>query len=441
MTPRDPSEVAVGLLAPGTSLADLYLAGSEGNDEVLASYSAGPPATVTFTLAAGTFDESSAAESECAFSGNEATCSLGSTPLDSIVLAGMGGDDRLTATGFPEDVGVAVLGGEGADEATGGADSEDLLVGGADEQPDVLSALGRDDILIHEGGPDRLYGGDGNDLFLSTSVCEGAAIVGGDGPYRDSASWARADEAVAAYLATGVVGRPGQAGCGAEPNDSLAGIEDLEGSEFGDVPDRRRGRQPSLRSRGRRLLPGGCRRRHDPRQLRRQRRRDRLRRRPRHGDRRPAAVRRPRTGRMRDGVPGGAAGDFRHTELLRSPPEPEPEPQPPADTTPPRTRFTHHPPKVVLSGRRHRRVAFRFAANEPGSHFLCKIDRKPYRRCRSPRVFGVSVGRHAVRVRAVDAAGNVDPTPALFGFRVRLRSKRHGHHRHHRHVRPHHRRG
>ena len=124
----------------------------------------------------------------------------------------------------------------------------------------------------------------------------------------------------------------------------------------------------------------------------------------------------------------GAAGEYREVEL-----QPEPEPQPPADTTPPRTRFTHHPPHAVFSARRHRRVAFRFAANEAGSHFRCQIDRKPYRPCRSPRVFGVFVGRHTVRVRAVDAAGNVDRSPAVFHFRVRQRLKVHAHHT--RHVR------
>jgi hypothetical protein len=69
--------------------------------------------------------------------------------------------------------------------------------------------------------------------------------------------------------------------------------------------------------------------------------------------------------------------------------------------------------------RRHRRVVFRFASSERGSHFRCKLDRKPYRPCSSPRAYKVGLGKHTVRIVAIDAAGNVDPTPALFRFRVR----------------------
>ena len=46
-----------------------------------------------------------------------ASCPIGS--LDSIVLAGMGGDDELSAEGFPAEAGVVLLGGEGGDVLTG----------------------------------------------------------------------------------------------------------------------------------------------------------------------------------------------------------------------------------------------------------------------------------------------------------------------------------
>jgi hypothetical protein len=85
---------------------------------------------------------------------------------------------------------------------------------------------------------------------------------------------------------------------------------------------------------------------------------------------------------------------------------------------PPRTRLTAHPPAVVRSHRRWRRIAFRFASDEAGSRFRCKLDRGPYRGCSSPRSYRVETGRHAFRVFAIDPAGNHDPTPGVFRFRV-----------------------
>jgi Ca2+-binding RTX toxin-like protein len=232
VTPRDPGKVSVGLMTPGApGPSQLYLTGSSGNDTVTATYA---PGTVTFALSGATFD-TSATVPACAVSPTSASCTVGA--LDSIVLAGMGGTDNLTATGFPQETGVAVLGGEGADTLTGGEDSEDLLVDGLGADKDTLSALGRDDALLHNGGPDQLLGGNGNDLFLSVSICDGETLSGGEG--RDNASWARlVGEGVEARLDAGLVGRFGAAGdpgCGGETPDSLASIEDLEGSEAADA--------------------------------------------------------------------------------------------------------------------------------------------------------------------------------------------------------------
>jgi hypothetical protein len=80
----------------------------------------------------------------------------------------------------------------------------------------------------------------------------------------------------------------------------------------------------------------------------------------------------------------------------------------------PGTSLRKKPPKVT----RKRKAKFRFASTESGSTFLCKLDRKPYRPCRSPATFTVRPGRHRFRVKAVDAAGNVDATPASFRWKV-----------------------
>lgn len=61
---------------------------------------------------------------------------------------------------------------------------------------------------------------------------------------------------------------------------------------------------------------------------------------------------------------------------------------------------------------------FRFGASEPGSTFLCALDRRPFKPCGSSRTFRKPIpGRHKLRVVAVDAAGNADPTPAVARFR------------------------
>jgi hypothetical protein len=60
-----------------------------------------------------------------------------------------------------------------------------------------------------------------------------------------------------------------------------------------------------------------------------------------------------------------------------------------------------------------------FGADEAGSHFDCALDSGPFAPCTSPATFaGLAAGGHAVRVRAIDTVGNVDPTPAERGFTV-----------------------
>lgn len=89
-----------------------------------------------------------------------------------------------------------------------------------------------------------------------------------------------------------------------------------------------------------------------------------------------------------------------------------------ADTRPPQTFIRAHPPRIVSTGQAVARAAFRFGSDEDGVTFLCKVDRGPLRPCgpRLARLF--RPGAHVVRVRARDRAGNVDRTPAVFGFRV-----------------------
>jgi len=89
------------------------------------------------------------------------------------------------------------------------------------------------------------------------------------------------------------------------------------------------------------------------------------------------------------------------------------------DTKAPRTRIAKHPRTLLRTKQRRVRAKFRFKSNEPGVRFVCKVDRGLLRFCgpRFSRRFGA--GRHVLKVRAGDRAGNVDRTPAVFRFRVK----------------------
>jgi CSLREA domain-containing protein len=64
-------------------------------------------------------------------------------------------------------------------------------------------------------------------------------------------------------------------------------------------------------------------------------------------------------------------------------------------------------------------VKFRFSSDMPGSTFECKLDKKPFKKCKSPKKYkGLKPGKHVFKVRATDKQGRVDPVPAKKKFRV-----------------------
>jgi hypothetical protein len=70
---------------------------------------------------------------------------------------------------------------------------------------------------------------------------------------------------------------------------------------------------------------------------------------------------------------------------------------------------------------RGRGIAIQFGSGGggPGDTFLCKLDRRPFAPCRTPRKWRqLEPGMHRVAVVATDAAGNRDPTPAVRTFRI-----------------------
>jgi hypothetical protein len=85
-----------------------------------------------------------------------------------------------------------------------------------------------------------------------------------------------------------------------------------------------------------------------------------------------------------------------------------PPPPPPADTTPPETTITSAPADGESTS-----ASVAFTSSETGSTFECKLDGGSYANCTSPKAYNsLAVGSHTVSVRATDAAGNTDTTPA-----------------------------
>ena len=95
-----------------------------------------------------------------------------------------------------------------------------------------------------------------------------------------------------------------------------------------------------------------------------------------------------------------------------------PAPPAPTDTTPPQTAITTVPNFLGESLWLSRRGTFDFTSSEAGSTFECRIDTGPFAPCSSPHSLKVPFGTHTFAVRAVDQAGNVDPTPATRTVRV-----------------------
>ncbi|HEX4752689.1 MAG TPA: calcium-binding protein, partial [Solirubrobacterales bacterium] len=441
----EPTKVEVGEMVEGaTDLAELYLVGAESGSTAdtitVATAGTEPSETVAFTRSGGAEFAAPAPASGCVLQGNgaEVICTPGA-PLDSVTVAGLGGNDKLSAPGLGETTSLVLLGGEGNDQLTGGELSDDTLVDGPGN--DVLHGGGGDDALVSGPGRDELLGEAGNDLLIETALCEGDQLNGGDG--RDNASWAKlaapAGAGVDANLEAGEAGEIGPGGevvCPAGTPDALVSIEDLEGSPHSDVlhgdagPNQLlghagedsyfagAGEDSILANSGSRDAVINC-----------------------GADFDTAIIDLPAIGDPTpiecEQVNGAPNGEYEVPPELTPVPEVTVPPvtssppvitpptvvtPPPAapkpDRTPPRTRLLRGPAKTLRVAPHHRAAAvFRFAASER-SRFECKLDSHPYRKCRSPFRARLAPGLHTFRVFAIDAAGNRDRTPALFRLRV-----------------------
>jgi hypothetical protein len=97
------------------------------------------------------------------------------------------------------------------------------------------------------------------------------------------------------------------------------------------------------------------------------------------------------------------------------------------DTTPATRSFaveSDQPETTISKGpkkkTKKRKATFAFGSDEPGSTFECKVDKKPFVDCTSPRrLKKVKIGRHTFQVRAIDAVGNIDATVDQHRWRVK----------------------
>jgi Ca2+-binding RTX toxin-like protein len=419
--PRDAGIVSAGAMAPQAGEpAALFLNGSSAGESLISSYSDPPGPSVRVVLSAD---------------GNPVESFELDEPPDSVLVAGLGGDDTLTASSFPPTTSVILLGGEGDDHLTGGPTEDALVEGNGD---DVADAAAGDDAVPNNGGADQLHAGAGEDLFVSDAVCNGDQLDGGPG--RDNANWANFKTAVSIDMGAqraGLVGSGGQPQCASPPLlTTLDGIEDTEATSLddvmvGDAGDNqllgRPGDDSYFAAAGNDLILANS------------------------GDSDVAIdcgedfdtalidiPTHTATDDYEDPAPVSCEDiEERPVDSFRPPGTP-PDPNPPAeasstppaiqpprrkarDVTPPRTRVLRHPPRLLFTTARTRRIVLLFGSNEPGASFRCKLDRAPFKPCRSPRAYQLRPGRHDFRVFAIDGAGNRDRSPALFSFQIRRR--------------------
>jgi hypothetical protein len=106
---------------------------------------------------------------------------------------------------------------------------------------------------------------------------------------------------------------------------------------------------------------------------------------------------------------GGSGGGGSSSGGGNPPPPPPPAPAPPADTTAPQTRIDAAPAATIYTSS----TTLTFSADEAGSTFESRLDGAAFAAVTSPvTLAALGDGAHTYEVRAKDAAGNIDGTPA-----------------------------
>ena len=228
----------VGMVAPGIAHAANVSAPEP---------TAGSPRVLTYTAVAGetnqpTFTREGATvvvrdpsatlvgASPCTGGGATVVCPDAPTRITQLTVTLDDMPDRAVVN-IP-DVTTSIVGGPGKDTITGSDGGNDVIDGAAEE--DTISGRGGDDSLydsIDDAAPNHMFGGPGDDSLRSGAGAD--QLDGGDG--FDTATYANrgtdAASGVTVVLAGGTAtgaGAPGE-------NDTLTGIENLQGTARNDT--------------------------------------------------------------------------------------------------------------------------------------------------------------------------------------------------------------
>ena len=114
---------------------------------------------------------------------------------------------------------------------------------------------------------------------------------------------------------------------------------------------------------------------------------------------------------------GDGISDFMEAFVALGPPHPKPGPPQSnrPDFLPPDTLITSGPSGATTATS----ASFSFGSSEGGSTFECRLDAGSWGACSSPMAYSsLASGTHSFDVRARDAAGNIDPTPASLTWTI-----------------------
>jgi uncharacterized delta-60 repeat protein len=92
------------------------------------------------------------------------------------------------------------------------------------------------------------------------------------------------------------------------------------------------------------------------------------------------------------------------------------------DGVAPQTDIPGPPARRIVIRSAKAKVKLRFTSNESGSTFHCKLDKRHFTLCTSPKTYKVKPGKHLFEAVATDRVGNRDKTPAKARFKVVRRS-------------------
>jgi len=117
---------------------------------------------------------------------------------------------------------------------------------------------------------------------------------------------------------------------------------------------------------------------------------------------------------------GSFGSDQLFSVFVTPPVVPDPAPTDTTDTVPPETTLTGQPKAKTNK----KAATFTFTSSEANSSFECSLNATPFVSCTSPHGVKGRKGKNSFAVRAKDAAGNVDPTPASFDWKVKKKKRR-----------------